>query len=239
MGAPRCALALCLALPLAARAVAVPPPPGRWVTDEAGFLSPAVRGELDRRLEAYERATGHQVLVWIGRGIGGEPLEEWAVRTFESWGVGRRGLDDGLVLFVLADERKVRIEVGYGLEERVPDAVASRIVRQVLVPGFRSGQRDRAVAQAIDALLFAIEGKPLALPPAPPEAPRAGPLQTAVALIIGVAFLLLLVTHPRLALNLLFVMAAGRGRGFGGRMGGGGFSGRGGRSGGGGASGSW
>jgi uncharacterized protein len=106
--------------------------PTRWVTDSAGFLSEGARQELDSRLETYQRQTGHHVLVWIGRTTDGIPLEDFTVRAFAAWQVGRKGLDDGLVLFVFSDDRKVRVEVGYGLEGQVPDAIASRIIRETI-----------------------------------------------------------------------------------------------------------
>jgi uncharacterized protein len=67
----------------------IPPAPTRWATDEAAFLTPSARGALDARLEGYERATGHQVVVWIGKTIEGAALDDWAVRTFAAWKLGR------------------------------------------------------------------------------------------------------------------------------------------------------
>ncbi|MHB8876497.1 MAG: TPM domain-containing protein, partial [Myxococcaceae bacterium] len=227
-------LALALGLWVTA-AAAVPPAPTAWVTDGAGFLSPSTRAQLDERLSSYEKQTGHQVLVWIGRTTGGEPIEDFAVRAFAAWKVGRKGLDDGLVLFVMADDRAMRIEVGYGLEDQVPDAIASRVIQEILVPGFRAGDRDGAVTGAVEALLTRIEGGPL---PQAVERPRAAPLTLGQIIFFGVlavAFGVLFVTNPGLAMYLLFVLGTGgrrHGGGFGG--GGGGFRGGGGRSGGGG-----
>jgi uncharacterized protein len=124
-----------LAAIAALAALAAPPPaPTHWVEDTAAFLSPVGRGALDARLAAYEHETGHQIVVWIGRTTEGAPLADWAVRTFAVWKVGRKGFDDGIVIFVLADDRAIDIEVGYGLEARVPDAVASRAIREVIDP---------------------------------------------------------------------------------------------------------
>ncbi|MBS1226669.1 MAG: uncharacterized protein H6R32_603, partial [Candidatus Aminicenantes bacterium] len=152
---PLVLLALTLALAGAAQVrldaaqSGIPPAPERWATDEAGFLSRQTVASLDARLENYEKATGHQVLVWIGRTLGEDQvLEEWAVRTFEAWKVGRRGLDDGLVLFIFAGDRKIRIEVGYGLEDKIPDAYAFRVINNILIPGFRDGRPDEAVDRA-------------------------------------------------------------------------------------------
>lgn len=218
-------------------AVAIPPAPARWIEDHAAFLTPATRSALDARLEGYERATGHQLIVWIGKSLEGAPLDDWAVRTFAAWKVGRKGVDDGLAMFILADDRAVDIEVGYGLEDRVPDAVASRIIREVMAPRLRAGDHDGAVTAGIDALLAAIEGKPWT--GSGEMAPHSG--SSTVHWILGavavIAFLVLAVTHPRLALLLLWTfMGSGRRDRNGGL---GSFFGGGGRSGGGGARGKW
>ncbi len=227
---------LCAAL-AATAGVALPPAPTRWVTDEAGFLSPATRSALDARLATLEQHTGHQLLVYIDRSTRGEPIDDFAARAFAAWRVGRKGLDDGLVLFVMADDRAMRIEVGYGLESVVPDAIASRVIRDVLVPGFRSGDRDGAVTRAVDALAALVQGGSL---PGGPLGTRLPVGQLVGFGVLAVLFGILFITNPSLALSLLFVLASGRRRGGGfGRASGGGFRGGGGRSGGGGASGSW
>src|SRR4029079_19071820 len=123
--------------------------------------------KLTTQLEDYERGTGHQVIVWIDRTTGGVPIEDWAVRAFAAWGVGRKGHDDGVALFVFSDDRKLRIEVGYGLEGAVPDARAARIVKNEMVPRIRAGDRDGAVKAGVDSLIAAIGG-------APEPKPRAG-----------------------------------------------------------------
>ena len=131
----------------------LPPAPTRWVTDEVGFLSPAARDRLDQRLEAFERSSGHQVVVWIGGTLGPQSLEDWAARTFEAWGVGRKGKDDGAAIFLFAQDRKVRIEVGYGLEDRLTDLRASRIIREELAPRLQRGDRDGALSATVDRML--------------------------------------------------------------------------------------
>ncbi|MBS1122874.1 MAG: hypothetical protein H6Q90_5102 [Deltaproteobacteria bacterium] len=232
---------------LAALAVATPPTPpapARWVEDHASFLSPNVRSALDQRLEGYERATGHQVVVWIGTTLEGGDLADWAVRTFASWKVGRKGFDDGIAMFVFATDRTIDIEVGYGLEDKIPDAIASRIIREVMAPRLRAGDRDGAVTAGADAVLAAIEGQPWAGGQGAGSAPSEPP-PPLITLILGglaaVAFLIFAITHPRKALWLLawLLRTGGRGGlgGFGGSSGG--FGGGGGRSGGGGARGSW
>jgi uncharacterized protein len=221
----------------------IPSAPSRWVTDSFGFIDAATAKKLDLQLEAYERQTGHQVVVWIGASTGDTPLDDFAVRTFEKWKLGGRGLDDGLLVLVLARDRKIAIEVGYGLEDRVPDATASRIINDVMVPRLRANDANGALVAGVDAVLSAIEGKPFRPDPGAsrPEAkPAPGPSTGQLVLygLLALVFLIVLVTNPHLALNLLLIIGS-RGLGGGGGGFGGGFSGGGGRSGGGGARGSW
>jgi uncharacterized protein len=247
-------LALC-----AARATAalpeIPPSPTRWVTDNAGLISAATRDSLDQQLESFERDSGHQLLVYIDRTTGGIPIEDFAAQAFKKWRAGRKGLDDGLILFIFSDDRRLRIEVGYGLEGTVPDALAGRIVRSEIAPRLAAGQPDAAVAAGVSAMVSALGG-PASVPGAEagPYGGEAGryparsqpqELGWGGKILIGVlvlVFLVILITNPRLALWILFnLLMSGRGGGGGGfgGGGGGGFSGGGGRSGGGGASGSW
>jgi uncharacterized protein len=244
-------LLVCLPL-VAARAaeVPIPPPPTRWATDTVGFMSPQALQAVDRILENFERATGSQVLVWIGDTTGDAVLEDWTVRAFARWKVGRKGLDNGLILFVFANDHSARIEVGYGLEGKVPDAIASQILNDVILPRIGAGDRDGAVQAGVDALLSAVSGGTggTAAGGTPAErsedSSRAGsrgrPMSYPEMVLVGLVvlgFLVLLVTNPGLALYILFsILSGGRGGGGGG---GGGFSGGGGSSGGGGASGRW
>jgi uncharacterized protein len=225
----------------------VPAEPTRWVTDSAAFLSEGARQQLDGQLETYERQTGHHIIVWIGRTTSGVPPEDFTVRAFAAWKVGRKGFDDGLALFVFADDRKARVEVGYGLEGQVPDAIAARIVQETIVPRVQAGDHDGAIQAGVVALITAIQGRTwVPEPAAGPSSDRTSPARAARPLGLGqkilvglaiVGFLVLLVTNPSLALYLLFsILSGGRGGGGGG---GGGYSGGGGRSGGGGATGSW
>lgn len=256
------ALAVFAPGPAAAQA-GVPPAPVRWATDQAGFLSPSAVERLDARLEAYERQTGHQLLVWIGRSIGADAsLEDWAVRTFEAWQVGRKGLDDGLVLFILAEDRKIRIEVGYGLEDKVPDIFAYRVINDILSPGIREGRRDEAVEAAVTALIGYISGdeKAAGEDPAPRRVRPEDKIKGVLGAVFFIVLIVVFITNPSFALWLLISIISGGGRrggrrgggwgdfmgggrggwgGGGGGWGGGGFSGGGGRSGGGGASGGW
>jgi uncharacterized protein len=180
------------------------------------------------------------VLVWIGTSTGGVPLEDWTAQAFAAWKVGRAGLDDGAVLFVFSGDRKLRMEVGYGLEGRLPDLVAARIVRETIAPRLGAGDADGALSAGVDRILKVLGGDAAAREPQESGRPGPkplGPLGWTVIALVGLGFLGLAVTRPDLAIGLLFSLLSG-GR-WGGRGGGDGWSGRGGRSGGGGASGSW
>lgn len=232
--------------PLHAAETPIPPAPTRWVTDTANFMSPGAASSLDASLESYERSTGHQLIVYIGQTTGDAPIEDWAARAFQKWKVGRKGMDDGLVLFIMAADRKLRFEVGYGLEPTVPDVIASRVINDVIVPRVQSGDRDGAVISGMDAVMSVIGGG--GLPASARDGQRRGSPSRPLSLgqlilfgIIGLVVLFIFVTNPSLAMYLLFsILSGGRGGGdWGGGGGGGSFGGGGGRSGGGGASGSW
>lgn len=226
----------------------IPPAPTRWVTDDAGFMSPEGLRSLDAQIEQYAKQTQHQLIVYIGKTTGDTPIEDWAVKAFKEWKLGRKGMDDGLALFIFAEDRKLRIEVGYGLEGQLPDAIAWRVINEIIVPKIKAGDNNGAVFAGVSALVQVISGKDL---PAGGQTQRTGknaqraPLsrgQMIFFAIIALGFLVLMITHPSLAMLLLFSILSG-GRGGGGHGhgggGGGGFSGGGGSSGGGGASGSW
>jgi len=230
----------------------IPPAPTRWVTDEAGFMSAEAAKKLDAQIGEYARVSGHQLLIYIGKTTGDAPIEDWAVRAFKAWKIGRKGMDDGLALFIFADDRRLRLEVGYGLEDKVPDAIASRIINEIITPRIKTGDRDGAVIAGIGAIAQVISGQGL---PASAGAQRSGrvaerkPLTLGQLIFFGILAVLLIgfvITNPQLAMLLMIMFLSGRGGGrggFGGSSGfgggGGGFSGGGGSSGGGGASGSW
>jgi uncharacterized protein len=220
---------------LAADGTPIPPAPTQFVTDHAGLMSPGGAAQLSRQLEDYERGTGHQVIVWIDRTTGGVPIEDWAVKAFAAWGVGRKGENDGAALFIFRDDRRMRIEVGYGLEDKVPDARAGRIVNDVIAPRLRAGDADGGVKAGVAALLAAIGGAP------EPRhaAPTGSPLAVLSPILLAVVILLIARRHPWALLLIGGGRGGGWGGGGGGWGGGGGFSGGGGSSGGGGASGGW
>jgi hypothetical protein len=139
----RALLAALFALPLAALAqrAEVPYLTGR-VVDNAEILKPETRRRLADELQAHEKKTANQIGVLTVPTIHGESVEEYAVRVFEQWKLGQKGKDNGVLVLVVPQDRRMRIEVGYGLEGTFTDAAASRIVRDVMTPRFRSGDYD-------------------------------------------------------------------------------------------------
>ncbi|MCA1581535.1 MAG: TPM domain-containing protein, partial [Acidobacteria bacterium] len=163
--AARGAAALALVLVCAARlALAAAPPvpekPARYVTDRAGVLDPGRAEQLNSRLEQFEKDTSIQMLVWIDRHVPeNTTIEEFAVNAMKAWGVGQAKLNNGLVLFAFVDDRKMRIEVGYGLEGSIPDAIASRIREDEITPRFKSGDYTGGVEAGMTALMAAARGE--------------------------------------------------------------------------------
>jgi uncharacterized protein len=263
-----CWLAL-LALPAAAaEPVALPALTAR-VTDLTGSLDATQRGRLDQRLAAIERDGRAQIAVVLVPTSGPETIEQFGIRLAEAWKLGRKGADDGLIVIVAKDDRRMRIEVGYGLEGKIPDAIASRIVNERMAPAFRQGDFFGGLDAALTAIEGALGGESVA--PRQMAAPAADATEdyftwlTATLVAAGVlrsifglfgslvaaavgGWLGFMIFGSWLASVIaalvVFVFSFGRfasggGGSFGGSSGGGGFSGGGGGFGGGGASGRW
>jgi uncharacterized protein len=145
---------LALGLAVFLQAATLPPLTGR-VVDNAGLLSPEERASLTSRLEAIENETSVQIVVATIPSLGGDPIEDYSLRLAEAWKAGQKGLDNGVILLVARDDRKVRIEVGYGLEAVIPDGLAGRIIRERIAPSFQQGKY-------YDGILAAVEGLDLA-----------------------------------------------------------------------------
>jgi uncharacterized protein len=155
----RAAIAFVLAWVAFAVALAadVPYLSGR-VVDDAEILRPATREAIAGRLAAHEQKTTNQVAVLTIPTIGDEGIEEFATRAFGTWRLGQRGKDNGVLVVVVPKDRKMRIEVGYGLEGTLTDAAASRIIRNVMTPAFKAGDFDKGVADGVDAIVGQLEG---------------------------------------------------------------------------------
>jgi len=131
-------LCLCAAAWLTvALAADVPYLSGR-VVDDAEILKPATRDRLTAELKAHEQATGNQIAVLTVPTIGDESVEQYATRVFENWKLGQKGKDNGVLVIVVPNDRKMRIEVGYGLEGTLTDVAAARIIRNVMTPQFKA-----------------------------------------------------------------------------------------------------
>jgi uncharacterized protein len=155
--------ALCVfAVSLAHAEVAVPPLQAR-VTDFAGLLTPAQRQNLEQDLREFESRRGSQIAVLIVPTTQPEAIEQFSMRVAESWKLGRKGIDDGVLLLIAKDDRDLRIEVGYGLEGVIPDAVAKRVVAEIIVPYFKQSDFYGGIQAGMHRLMRLIEGE--ALPP--------------------------------------------------------------------------
>lgn len=234
MRMPRGVIAVLLLLPaLCAAAPEFPALTGR-VVDKAGMLSADVEQALTQQLAEHEQATTNQIVVVTLPDLQGYTIEDFGYQLGRHWGIGRKESDNGALLLVAAAERKVRIEVGYGLEGALTDALASSIINGVILPQFRHGDFEGGIAQGVSAILAAVQGEYVNDDRAGngDEQPRA------------LSFWILLII-------LIVLLSSGLGGGRrspwggyyggygGGRRGGGGFRGGGGGFGGGGASGGW
>jgi uncharacterized protein len=128
------------------------------VTDNAGILSAETVSRLTALLKAHEDSTSNQVAVLTIASLDGEALESYSMRVAETWKLGRKEHDNGVLLLVVRDDRKVRIEVGRGLEGNLPDITCGLIIRKVIAPRFRDGDYDAGVNAGVDAILASLEG---------------------------------------------------------------------------------
>jgi uncharacterized protein len=260
-------LLLVLSASAAQAALSVPPPPLRHVNDYAGAQSPAERERLEQKLAARERESRNQVVVAIFRTLAGESLEDYSIRLAQAWRIGQKGLDNGVIFLIFLEDRKMRVEVGYGLEATLTDALSAAIIRDVVAPRFRQGRIADGISDGLDAIDEAIAGTYRgAVARAPSGGGMSLPLLAllvgaAVAGLSGAAMAMNARAHRRMGWTGgrrgWGSPATGPGRRAGGSMwpwfgggfggggfgggdsGGGGFSGGGGGFGGGGASGSW
>lgn len=216
----------------------IPPAPNRLVFDSADLLGPQVEERLESFLEDFERSGSNQLVVATFPSLEGEALEDLTLRIAEAWKPGYKDRDNGAMLFVFKDDRAIRIEVGYGLEDRLTDAVSATIIHREMIPRFREGKFEEGIIAAVDAMMKASAG---AYKPLPAKAASRGRLPVGVLFLFALLFLGLFRGVPWpfwLGLGL-GGMGGGHHRHSGGGFGGG-FGGFGGGSfGGGGASGRW
>ncbi|KQW33202.1 methanol dehydrogenase [Pseudomonas sp. Root401] len=218
------------------------------VVDAAQMLEPSVRAQLEAQLKAHEQATGEQVVVVTLADLQGSSIEDFGYQLGRHWGIGQKDKNNGALLIVARDDRKLRIEVGYGLEDRLTDAQSSVIINQVITPAFKTGNFNKGISDGVAAMLVVLGGSPLDEPaPAYSTDEQQEPSDFVERHPGLFVFLVILFILTILVCQMLGILPAGgggssrsggSGGGFGGG-GGGGFSGGGGSFGGGGSSGGW
>jgi uncharacterized protein len=220
-------------------AKAIPPAPRTYVLNE-GVILPETEARLSATLSAFEQGTGRQFAVALFQSLDGEDLDDYSNRLFRAWKLGDAKTNDGLLFCLYKQDRKWRVEVGYGLEGVMTDLSAGQIARDQGVPHFKNGDFDGGVLAVVDALGAKLQGQEV---PPPARADDSGRLSGAgLALVFFVVILLLRLKLSSYGINSGGYWGGGfmgGGWGGGGGSGFGGFSGGGGSSGGGGASGGW
>jgi uncharacterized protein len=250
---PLCAI-LCSAWCLQALAAEViPPPPQRYFNDYAHVVSAATATRLNQKLEEFERETSSQIVVAIFPKMrSSSSIEDYTVRVAQSWRVGQKAKDNGAVLFVFVQDHRLFIQVGYGLEGALPDALCKRIIDEQITPRFKAGDFDGGLSAGVKSVLAATKGE---YKGTGRTAAEHGVENPAIVSLLGIAVpvLLLLLVIVLIARRLTggvpwwLITSSGSRGGWGGggwgggswSGGGGGFSGGGGSFGGGGAGGSW
>jgi len=239
----------------AAAALPIPPPPDHRINDFAGVLPAAERERLEEKLRSWERESSNQIVVAIFRSLDGESLEDYSIRLAQAWRIGQKSLDNGVIFLVFVDDRKMRLEVGYGLESKLTDALSSQILRQVVAPRFREGKIGDGIAAGLEAIEQVIAGTYKAAPQGQTGRARGGGLFPIALLLIVVIGIFSIVVSGLRNSHVRRQGWTGGSRGWGGPIifpgggwsggsgggggGGGDFGGGGGGFGGGGASGDW
>ncbi|MDX2024563.1 MAG: TPM domain-containing protein [Deltaproteobacteria bacterium] len=222
----------------------------RRVEDQAGVLSAQQQQELESTLAAYEQRTGHQFALLTVKSLDGSPLEEFSIQVADAWKLGDKQRDDGLLVLLAVQERRVRVEVGYGLEGVITDAVSRQVIDNQMKPHFRSGDYAGGLMAGFDALMAAAQNESTGAARKHTTQARASrPWLFPLLAVLALLFLSAGRRRRRSSLWFPFGMGMGMGgwsSGRGGRGGGpfggglgGGFGGGGGGFGGGGASGDW
>lgn len=161
------------------------PPLDSPVVDTTGTLDAAQRQALVQQALALQQRKGSQLQILIVPSTRPEDIAQYTTRVFEQWGIGRKGVDDGVLLVVARDDRRVRIEPGYGLEGAIPDAIANRVIQEYLVPRFRNDDYAGGITEATAVLVRLIDGEPLPAPVASNREPDGGNATFGIALFIG------------------------------------------------------
>ncbi|NNM63858.1 MAG: YgcG family protein [Burkholderiales bacterium] len=182
-------LLLTCAVLLPAWALVTVPPLTAPVTDLTGTLSTDQAQALDQQLRDFTARKGSQIAVLIVPTTQPEAIEQYSIRVTDAWKLGRKGVDDGVLLLVAKDDRAVRIEVGYGLEGAIPDAIAKRIVAETIAPDFQAGRFDAGIQAGVSQLMRLIDGEPLPPPRQVAAHDQEPPLQLALFVVFGAVVL--------------------------------------------------
>jgi uncharacterized protein len=146
-------------LGIQALALEVPEKPQGRVTDYTGTLSPNEKGTLERKLADFERETTNQIAVLLIPSLQGESLEDYSIRLAEKWKIGQKGKNNGVILLIVKNDHKLRIEVGYGLEGALPDALSGSIIRNEIAPRFKTGHFFLGIEAGLNAIMAATQGE--------------------------------------------------------------------------------
>ena len=225
----------------------IPPVPARYFNDYAKVVSPNIAQQLNRALEDFERETSSQIVVAVYPKMQSDSsIEDYTVRVAQSWRVGQKAKNNGAVLFVFISDRKMYLQVGYGLEGVLPDALCKRIIEDEIKPGFKAGDYDSGLAAGVSAILSAAKGEykgtGRTMADGGSGRPQPHRLPPIFILLFVAAIVILPIFSHRRRRGGFFYTGGGWGSSGGGWSsggGGGGFSGGGGSFGGGGAGGSW
>ena len=177
-----------LFMPCLAAALEVPQLRGR-VNDLANLLSPEAATRLEQKLAGFERETTNQVAVLTIPSLQGDDIDRFAIRVAEQWKLGQKGKDNGVLLIIAQAERKVRIEVGMGLQGVLPDITAGRITREVMRPHLKSGNFDQGINAGLDAIMAATQGEFTTSPQDAAKRPhkKTSPFSTILVITLAVA----------------------------------------------------
>ena len=156
-------LSLLLVLPVWAQDLAIPKL-DNWVVDTTNTFNAAQKSALADRLETFEKTNGSQIFVLVVPTTGQEDIAQYTRRVYDQWQVGRKNIDDGILLVVAKDDRRLRIEVGYGLEGAITDLQAGRIIREFISPDFKKNEYVAGVNRGVDKIMALVEGEDLPAP---------------------------------------------------------------------------
>ena len=183
-------ICLCLLITISAYSQrAIPPLDNNPVHDEAGVLSPETERELEVFLRRYADSTSNEIAIYIIKSLEGEEIDDYTFRVFDTWKIGQKGRDNGVLLLVALEDRLMKIEVGRGLEGRLTDLQSSRINRNEIAPRFRQGNYDDGIKAGVLAITQAIQGEYTNDSPPVKKKKRNSPLFTVFLVLLIIIFL--------------------------------------------------